>query len=238
MMKTTVNRSRYDELKKYPVFFLKFFENIVYSDNSQEQFDFSYWYSTDHDLNITIKDKDFGNRMLGYTLCIADKEENKGDKKEYEESSNFVDFTFHEVDPNNVNDWKYIINCYVSRTQDYKDKYACMELLWSLDKLPWKTSVLQATLSKYSTNILPFLTSSFQKLGRCLSCKKQEMLKVVCAAYNEKYDLYFPQILVQAYRFLNIEKFLSCKENIFSVIDRIFSRQFEKKYFSNTRLTI
>ena len=75
-----INKSRYEELRKNPVFFLKFFENIRYDDNGNE-IDYSTWRSLDRDLNISFDAGTFANRELGYILCILDSGQEKVNNK-------------------------------------------------------------------------------------------------------------------------------------------------------------
>ena len=59
-----INKTRYEELKKNPLFFLKFFENIRY-DNNWKEIDYSRWSSLDRDLNISFDAGTFADREVG-----------------------------------------------------------------------------------------------------------------------------------------------------------------------------
>lgn len=230
-----INKSRYEELRKNPVFFLKFFKNIHHDKNGNE-IDDSTWHSLDRDLNINFDDDNFADRGLGYCLCIIDKAEDKKDDNG-NVIPDVVKMTFHNTSPNNVMDWIYIINSFVIRSQNKEDKYAFLELLWALDKLKWNSKTLISAFSRYPSQTIPFLITNFQKFGRILSYYKQEELKRVCSAHNGQYSIYSPGILKQAYDYLAYGispiTFQSKPDykslNLFSIIDAIF----EQHRFSN-----
>ena len=232
-MKETVDisKSRFEELKKNPVFFLKYFENIQY-DNQGKMNDYSTWRSTDRDLNISFDAGKFANRTLDYTLCIINKVEEKID-----DNGNVIPdilkMSFHSASSDSVSDWIYIINSFIIRSQNREDKYAFMELLWALDKLQWNKGTLTSVLSKYPSQTIPFLITNFQKIGRVLSYYKQQALKEVCETHNGIYNIYSPEIIVQAYDCIQDELNSSSHRkktdykglNFYSIIDAIFKEQ-------------
>ena len=104
MTKTAyINKIRYEELRKNPVFFLKFFENIRY-DNNEEEIDYSRWSSLDRELNISFDAGTFADRELGYALCVLEEEKEKVDEKG-NQSSDTITIKFHCAAPDSVNDW-------------------------------------------------------------------------------------------------------------------------------------
>lgn len=223
----TIGKFRYEELKKNPVFFLKFFENIQYDNNEKEK-DLSTWESYDHDMHLSFFADDFADRNIGYCLCIVDKIEDKKDDND-NIIPDEVKMTFHNAYSNSVDDWIYIINSFLLRSKNRDDKYSFLELIWALDKLNWNKSTLISAFSRYSSETISFLITSFQKIGRILSCYKQEALKQVCSAHNGLYKIYSPPILKQAYEYLpnNDSTILKRKANynilnLFSIIDTIF----------------
>lgn len=222
-----INKSRYEELRKNPVFFLKFFENIRYDDNGNE-IDYSTWRSLDRDLNISFDAGTFANRELGYILCILDSGQEKVNNKG-NTNPDIISITFHCVEPNNVKDWIKIINCFVIRSQNKEDKYTFMELLWALYNLDWKTEILISAWAKYPENTVPFLIREFQKFGKILSYNKQMALKTVMSNFNGHYDIYLPNIFRQTYKCVANDNFWPQKKlnieqlNLYSIIDIIFS---------------
>ena len=224
-----INRTKYKELRKNPVFFLKFFESIRYDYNSNKDVDCSKWSSLDRDLNIRFDAGSFANRELGYALCILEGGEEKVDDKG-NIIPDTISITFHCAASNNVDDWIHIINCFVKRSQNREDKYAFMELLWALDKLFWKKETLISAMSKYPKPTIPFLVREFMKIGRILSYNKQQELKLVLGKYNGPYDIYMPNVFRQAYKcVVNYSRISSQKKpnieqlNLYSIIDAIFS---------------
>lgn len=191
MVKTAdISKTRYEELRKNPVFFLKFFENIHY-DNNGKEIDYSRWNSLDRELNISFEAGVFANRELGYALCVLEGEKEKIDEKG-NLSSDTITIKFHCADPNSVNDWINIIDCFAIRSQNREDKYAFMELLWALDKLFWKKETLISAWAQYPEATVQFFVKEFTKFGRVLSYYKQVELKSVISHYNGRYDIYLP----------------------------------------------
>lgn len=222
-----INKTRYEELKKNPVFFLKFFENIRY-DNNGKEIDYSRWSSLDRDLNISFDAGTFADRELGYALCVLEEGKEKVDEKGnlYPDT---ITIKFHCASPDSVNDWIYIINCFVIRSQNREDKYAFMELLWALDKLFWKKETLISAWSQYPTATVSFFVQEFQKFGRVLSYNKQMALKSVLSSYSGRYEIYLPNVFRQAYKCVANDTLIPLQKkpnieqlNLYSIIDAIF----------------
>lgn len=224
-----INKTRYEELRKNPVFFLKFFENIRY-DNNGKEIDYSRWSSLDRELNISFDAGTFADRELGYALCVLEEGKEKVDEKGnlYPDT---ITIKFHCAAPDSVNDWIYIINCFVIRSQNREDKYAFMELLWALDKLFWKKETLISAWSQYPEATVQFFVQEFQKIGRVLSYNKQVTLKSVLSSYSGRYDIYLPDVVKQAYKCIPDEssqiqpqrKAKIEQLNLFSIVDAIFN---------------
>lgn len=223
-----ISKNRYEELKKNPVFFLKFYNNIRY-DEQGNIVDCSTWRSLDSDLNITFDAGNFANRTLGYTLCIIEKAEEKKDDKG-NVIPDVLKMTFHSASSDNVNDWIIIINSFVIRSSNKEDKYAFMELLWALDKLQWNSTTLILAFSRYPSQTKSFLITNFQKFGRILSYYKQEALQIVFAKFKGKYNIYSPVNIEETYytitNAINPSTHLKWEDlkglNLFSIVDNIF----------------
>lgn len=222
-----INKTRYEELKKNPVFFLKFFENMRY-DNNGKEIDYSRWSSLDRDLNISFDAGTFADRELGYALCVLEEGKEKVDEKGnlYPDT---ITIKFHCASPDSVNDWIYIINCFVIRSQNREDKYAFMELLWALDKLFWKKDTLISAWSQYPAATVSFFVREFQKFGRVLSYNKQMALKSVLSSYSGRYEIYLPNVFRQAYKCVANDTLIPLQKkpnieqlNLYSIIDAIF----------------
>ncbi len=222
-----IDKTRYEELRKNPVFFLKFFESIC-NDNNGDEIDNSRWSSIDRELNITLDAKAVADRELGYALCILEGKEKVDEKGN--QSSDTITIKFHCVAPNSVNDWIYIINSFILRSQNREDKYAFVELLWALDKLFWKKETLIAAWAQYPEAAVQFFVKEFPKLGRVLSYNKQMALKSVISSYGGRYDLYLPDVVRQAYKCIFVSSSLMSPQrkanieqlNLFSIVDAIF----------------
>lgn len=223
-----ISKIRYEELRKNPVFFLKYSEEIRYK-NDNEEIIYPRWDSLDRELNISFYSETFADSELSYALCVLE-EEKKKVAEENNPSSDTITIKFHRVNPDSVHDWIYIINCFAIRSQNREDKYAFMELLWALDKLFWKKETLISAWAQYPEATVQFFIKEFAKFGRILPYNKQMQLKSVISHYNGRYDIYLPDVVRQAYlcipdklsqippqRKAKIEQL-----NLFSIIDEIF----------------
>lgn len=189
-------------------------------------------------MNINFKAGNFSDRTLGYALCIINKQDDDNENI----VPDILKMPFHSASSDSINDWIYIINSFVIRSQNREDKYAFMELLWALDKLQWNSKTLISAFSKYPSQTIPFLIKNIQKFGRVLSYHKQKLLKEVCAAHNGQYNIYLPDIITQAYdcipNVINSSAYLKKTNykdlNLFSIIDTIF----EQHSFSNVAESI
>lgn len=223
-----ISKNKYEGLKNNPVFFLKFRKDIRYDSNGEE-LDCSTWYSLYSDLDISFNAGDFADRTLGYTLCIIDKAEVK-ENGSGNVVPDVVNILIHSASFDNVNDWICIINSFILRSQNKEDKYAFMELLWALDKLPWDKKILSSAFSRYPLQTIPFLINNLQRYGRILSYYKQQILKEICEECNGRYIIYAPDIIKQAYACIPNKIFQNIHQNkpdynslnLFSIIDAIF----------------
>ncbi len=62
-----------------------------------------------------------------------------------------------------------------------------------------------------------------------MSVKKQNSLKKVCTSLNGRYDVYTPQILTEAFQFIQKETDTD-KKNLFQLIDEFFEDGFGVAY--------
>ena len=67
-----INTDVYKELQKTSLFFVKFREQL-HHDNRGKEYDDSVWQSVDKGGVISFPAGNFGQRDLGYCLCIIDK---------------------------------------------------------------------------------------------------------------------------------------------------------------------
>lgn len=231
MQKTIkIAKNKYEKLSKSSVFFLKFYDNEKYK-NQGGKADLSKWCSIERDLDISFDAGNFSDRRLGYALCIIDK-----GKEEIDNKGNVIkdtiNMTFHSATGDNIRDWIYIINNFISRSKNTEDKYSFMELLWALDKLSWDKNIFSSVFANYSSQTIPFLLTSLQKYGKLLSYNKQLNLREFCATYKFNYIIYINNTIKQAYKCIPEKKNQYALQrkldyntlNIYSIIDAIFKQ--------------
>lgn len=231
-MQITIEMSTkvYEELRKTPLFFVKFHEDIRTDENGREH-DYSLWKSVNSDYSISFPAQNFGNRVNGYCLCLAEsatyvvKQDSHG--KTYTDE-NRVNMVFRDVS-NSVQDYTICLNSCINRSQNKEDKYYFLEILWLLDKTFIDVNHLTEAINQYDSKFIPYILNILRHIGYCLSVKKQNILKNVCTSMNGQYDVYMPQMLAEAIQFLQKETETD-KKNLFQLIDEFFENGFGVTY--------
>lgn len=220
----------YEELRKSPLFFVKFYENIRMDENGRE-YDHSLWKSVNSDFSISFPAQNFGNREKGYCLCLAESatyvEKQDSHGKTYTDE-NLVNMVFRNVS-NSVQDYKICLNSCISRCQNKEDKYYYLEILWLLDKTFIDINHLTEAINKYDSRYIPRILNILRHIGHCLSVKKQNVIKKICTSLNEQYDVYMPKMLTEAIEFLQTESESDTK-NLFQLIDGVFDENQSVNY--------
>ena len=220
----------YEELMRTSLFFVKFYEDIRWDENDLKQ-DNSSWKSVNSDYSISFPAQNFGKRVNGYCLCLAEsatyvvKQDSHG--KTYTDE-NRVNMVFRDVS-NSVQDYIICLKSCISRSQNKEDKYYFLEILWLLDKTFIDISHLTEAINKYDSRSIPYILNILRQIGQCLSVKKQNILKKVCTSLNGQYDVYMPQMLTEAVQFLQKETDPD-KKNLFQLIDEFFEDGFGVAY--------
>lgn len=224
-MRIDISDNNYKKLWGKRFFFLRFHEDDYHEYNESSR-DYSTWKSVDSDLGISFLAGNFGNRFLGYCLCIIEKvfpkKDEHGDKVE-----NMLVMYFHEVDENNVDDWNAIFSDYVSRSKDIEDKFVFLYLLWMLDKKSWSVQTLENCLSQYKQQSLPFFINILCKICKCLSHRKQTAIEELCKILGGTYKTYMPPIIIQMHNTLYNKK--TEDSNLFELVDNIFKSDYERE---------
>lgn len=224
-MRIDISDNNYKKLWGKRFFFLRFHEYYYHEYNESSQ-DYSTWRSVDSDLGISFLAGNFGNRFLGYCLCIIEKvfpkKDEHGDKVE-----NMLVMYFHEVDENNVDDWNAIFSDYVSRSKDIEDKFVFLYLLWMLDKKSWSVQTLENCLNQYDQQSVPFFVNVLGKISKCLSQQKQTAIKELCEKLGATYSIYMPQIIMQMHNALYNKSIEN--SNLFELVDDIFNSPYKQE---------
>lgn len=229
-MTVEISTKVYEELRKTPLFFVKFHEDIRTDKNGCER-DYSLWKSVNSDYSISFPAQNFGNRVNGYCLCLAEsatyvvKQDSHG--KTYTDE-NRVNMVFRDVS-NSVQDYTICLNSCINRSQNKEDKYYFLEILWLLDKTFIDVNHLTEAINQYDSKFIPYILNILRHIGYCLSVKKQNILKNVCTSLNGQYDVYMPQMLAEAIQFLQKETETD-KKNLFQLIDEFFENGFGVTY--------
>ena len=229
-MTVEISTEVYEELRKYPLFFVKYYKDIRTDENGRE-YDYSLWKSVNSDYSISFPAQSFWNRKNGYCLCLAESatyvEKRDLHGKTYMDEKQ-VNMVFHDVS-NSVQDYIICLNSCISRSQNKEDKYFFLEILWLLDKTFIDVNHLTEAIKKYDSKFIPCILNILRHIGYCLSMKKQNILKKVCTSLNGRYDVYTPQILTEAFQFIQKETDTD-KKNLFQLIDEFFEEGFGIAY--------
>lgn len=229
-MTVEISTEVYEELRKYPLFFVKYYKDIRTDENGRE-YDYSLWKSVNSDYSISFPAQSFWNRKNGYCLCLAESatyvEKRDLHGKTYMDEKQ-VNMVFHDVS-NSVQDYIICLNSCISHSQNKEDKYFFLEILWLLDKTFIDVNHLTEAIKKYDSKFIPCILNILRHIGYCLSVKKQNSLKKVCTSLNGRYDVYTPQILTEAFQFIQKETDTD-KKNLFQLIDEFFEDGFGVAY--------
>ena len=221
-MTVEISTNVYEELRKTPLFFVKFYEDIRWDENGREH-DYSLWKSVNSDYSISFPAQNFGNRENGYCLCLAESAtyvERKDSHGKTYTDKNLVNMVFRDVS-NSVQDYRMCLDNCIRRSQNKEDKYFFLEILWLLDKTFIDASHLTEAISQYDSRSIPCVLNVLRQIGQCLSVKKQNILKKVCTSLNGQYDVYMSPMLSEAFQFLQKETDPD-KKNLFQLIDEFF----------------
>ena len=227
-MQIDISTSRFEELDKNRLFFLRFYSNVHYDDEGKEH-DYSKWQSIDRDLGISFDAGNFADRSLGYCLCLVDDAQQKKDGKGNDVKGILV-MKFHAASATNVNDWIQIFSDYSARAQNAEDKYAFLCLLWMLDKKAWSIQTLESCLRRYNQQAFPFFINALGKICRCLSLGKQRAIEELCRRLGGRYNIYVPPIVTQLHQSLFQKRIED--SNMFTLVDEIFEAPFKREKVS------
>ena len=213
-----VSSEQYEEMRKQPLFFVRFNKRI-FTDNEGKEHDDSEWLSVDRDLNIVFPAGDFGIRDLDYSLCIIEGAvQSKNSMGKIKEDR--VDMYFHDASPSNVNDYQIILNNYIVRGYDKYDKFRFVELLWFLDKQNIEQDALSKAIGQFDRRTILTILDLIRHIARCLSFTKQNIIKSLFESLGGKYDIYMPSIITDAVRLCN-PTLNKSNLNLFQLIDEV-----------------
>lgn len=226
-MKKTIDISveKYERLNKNRLFFLRLYENFHYDDKGNE-IDYSEWQSIDRELNISFAADNFGDRPLGYCLCIVDKSEPKINTEGLVVDGTVI-MHFHDFWAKNVNDWGCIFENYGARAVNQEDKYAFMPLLWVLDKYTWNYETIENAIRRFATQYHALYIKAFLQISKCLAKGKQEQISILCSKFGSRYSVYMPSIITDLYR-AACNKINDDINDLFKIIDEIFKSSYSQ----------
>lgn len=206
-----------EKMRKYPLFFVRKYHN------SENEYAGLEWKSVDRDLEINFSAKSFGTIRSNYCLCIVDGIQIYYDAEGNPSQDRAVMF-IHDVSINNENDCINVLNCCISRSSDNGDKYAFVELLWLLDKQDFRLDRLSNVINQYDKRTIPIILNILRRICRCLSLKKQKIIESLFHIFDERYDIYMPEFLAEAFRMFNVHADVEIL-NLFQIVDTILSQE-------------
>lgn len=142
-MTVEISTKLYEELRKAPLFFVKFYEDIRTDKNGCER-DNSLWKSVNSNYSISFPAQNFGNVVNDYCLCLAEsatyvvKQDSHG---ETYTDKNRVNMVFRNVS-NSVQDYRICL-IWQKKRQEHRNRKntsltyyeKCMEVLTSIHPL-------------------------------------------------------------------------------------------------------
>lgn len=230
MKQIEIETTQYEKMREMPLFFVKFHKNTSYDEHGYK-YDYSEWRSIDRDLRIRFDASDFAQRQLGYCLCIIERVEQKVDKDGKIDPNHTIMY-FHDASSNDANDCWHVLKTCITRSNDKKDKYSFVELLWLLDRKNVKFNALTTAIRKYDSRTIPFILDIFRRISHCLSLRNQNEIKRVCESCGGEYNVYMPTMITEAYQLTESNSKYD-NYNIFQLVDKVVGQD-PSKYPINT----
>lgn len=198
---------------------------------------YEYWEPTNTEIYFTAfgkdlePDEDYGPLFrLIYIESITE-----GDKTES------LYLSFHEFDPEETDDWYLILSKTIcsDKTHNNVSNYSYMELLWALDNYFVNMKAFSGALKRLDTQSLQLSFSCLQRIGRCLSYKKQSVIERIVKSCGGNYDIYSPDVVIDLYKTIvasNDDPWEGL--NLFQLLDAIFdqSKYNEEEIQSDTNI--
>ena len=194
----TIRTERLEEMKKSPLFFLRRYVH-EYRDNKGNLQEEISWESTDKDINASIKDNNWDDNRLEFSLAIIDKfDEPEKDSDENVPQPENTSFSFHAMQSNSAEDWLWIIQNTINRKANQIDNFWMRELIWVLNWRYIDMNALNNALQRYEKTVALQFLGWVAKLSKCLSHNKQSFLATFLSGYGISYSISLPTLLKEA----------------------------------------
>lgn len=92
--------------------------------------------------------------------------------------------SFQELNPNNITDWRALIQLCYNRSLNIDDALYFKEFVWFLNWHYWKREHLQQVFTKLSPELQVFVKETIEKIGPYLNVYKQKAFKSVISEYR------------------------------------------------------
>lgn len=215
----------YEKMRKRPLFFVRFHKRM--SNDGGNLHESLEWKSVGRDFEISFPANQFGQRELGYCLCIIEGASQSLDSHGNPQDG-MVYMSLHEASASNESDFQIVLDTCLSRCIDKEDKYSFVELLWLLDKQDFDIEVLSCAIRRFDARTIPFVLDYFRHICRCLSLKKQNEIKSMFDSFGERYVVYMPDPFTEAFQLCKSSFSLFQDElikndelNLFQIVDEV-----------------
>lgn len=202
MMTATASRGYFNELLKNPLFFMeRKYECYERQGRNGTELEEHYFYkSTQKEISAFINEEKIVHELLHleYILLVV---ENEVDNNQ-NESSDSVTFLFHIANTQCDNDCFVILNSLIKRSQNSEDKFPYIYTLWFLNHCDWNIIQLESAINRYDIKVQHYIFKWLQRICRCLSCRKQQQVKVVADYFNFEYEIYMPTKITDALEYV------------------------------------
>lgn len=223
-MKGTVNSDYFKALIKEPLFFVRI--EYQYIRNHEDYDEIITWDSVKKEISFSCP-IEFIKAHSEFALLVLDNPNCNLLQDQYDQ----YEFSCHVANPQK--DLIPIINSFVLRSQNTKDKFPFIYILWFLNYSDWNTRELKRAIEQYDSQTQNYICDGLSKFCRCLARYKQLQVKEVLAFFDYDYKVYSPSIIYDAFasvkpqRMYNLEKW-----NLFNLIDYIFDEDYFMKLTS------
>lgn len=234
-MTASTNSFFFGQVMEDPLFFMerKIERYVKQTSNGAEEEEHCVYTSARTEISAYLSDEKTIENIshLDYVLLIVENEivDNQ------DVLSESVNFSYRIASPQCGDDWIFILNSLIKRSQNQWDKFPFKYLLWFLNHANWTNEQLEKAICQYNIKVRPYILNWLQRICRCLSFQKQKQVKEVAHSFDFEYEIYMPSQITDALKYVT-PRISGANCNLFDLIDYILGDYSEEFYLENENL--
>ena len=216
MFDITTDTFKYRQLMKGSRILSCYMSQSEYRDESGKMCKKSVWLANDPKVYVKEK-KENGAIYFIQCLIVID-----GINTDAETQGENVSLKYHFASDSRVDDWVCIINNYLCRSKEPRDRYPYHELLWFLANNSIDENIFCKVLLKYDEGQISLITNELSRISICLPINKQCQLENILTRYGRAYKVYCPDMISRALSLLKNQIQIQFDNyDLFAIIDAV-----------------